>query len=322
MFAPLSSVRAFSITFRVRGLRGYAAAASAASHLVTPKQASTMLGSSDVLFVDIRDPRAYQQGHIEKSVNMIEFFSYLALSTPQGVSHLTRTFEKLLREKGVTGKEHIVCYEDSLRGMYGASCRGWYLLKRLGHPHVSVLDGGWQRWLREGHPVSVEREEPRPEGSFAPRFDPRQWVDLETVRGVINGSNTGIKLLDVRDKVEWDGLSSSPYGVNFVPRMGRLPGARHIEWYDFMEKRDEDDDEHDELDVAGFKTPEQIREIMAAKGFTPEDKIVLYCFKGARAANSLSALELAGFRNVGVYFASWNEWARQKDLKIDDAKYS
>ena len=41
-------------------------------------------------------------------------------------------------------------------------------------------------------------------------------------------------LLDVRDVDEWIAESSSPYGKDFAPRKGRLPGATWIEWYRFM----------------------------------------------------------------------------------------
>ncbi len=36
----------------------------------------------------------------------------------------------------------------------------------------------------------------------------------------------------------------------------------------------------------------------------------LYCFKGARASNSLVALHEAGIKDVRMYFGSWNEWSR------------
>lgn len=243
---------------------------------------------------------------------------------------MVRTFEELLRTNGINGDERLICYEDSLRGMYGASCRAWYLLNTLGHPNVQVLEGGWQKWLRDGLPVvsGPPREEPA-RGTFTASFNDAAWVSLEDVKAVVNRT-ADAKLLDVRDRVEWDGSSSSPYGIDFAPRKGRLPGAQWIEWYDFMkeckeapdEEPDESDDEDWEMpDVVEFKNPVEIRKLMGTKGFTPKDKIVLYCFKGARASNTLSALKLAGFKNVSIYFASWNEWSRQKDLAIDEVKF-
>jgi thiosulfate/3-mercaptopyruvate sulfurtransferase len=38
----------------------------------------------------------------------------------------------------------------------------------------------------------------------------------------------GAVLLDIRDAEEWIGESSSPYGKDFCPRKGRIPGAKWI----------------------------------------------------------------------------------------------
>ena len=43
----------------------------------------------------------------------------------------------------------------------------------------------------------------------------------------------------------------------------------------------------------------------------------LYCFKGARASNSLVALKQAGIKDVRMYFGSWNEWSRDPSLPIE-----
>ncbi len=98
-----------------------------------------------------------------------------------------------------------------------------------------------------------------------------------------------VKLLDNRDKIEWIGKSSSPYGVDYAPRKGRIPGATWIEWYDFLER---------DGAIPYFKTVEEIREICARHGLYPQDDIIIYCFKGARASNTFVALKEAGFNKV------------------------
>ena len=52
-------------------------------------------------------------------------------------------------------------------------------------------------------------------------------------------------------------------------------------------------------------------------GVTPETTVYLYCFKGARASNSLIALREAGVQDVRMYFGSWNEWSRDPALPIE-----
>ena len=55
----------------------------------------------------------------------------------------------------------------------------------------------------------------------------------------------------------------------------------------------------------------------ATVGVTPSTPVVLYCFKGARASNTLVALKEAGVENVTLYFGSWNEWSRDPSLPIE-----
>ena len=115
--------------------------------------------------------------------------------------------------------------------------------------------------------------------------------------------------LDVRDVDEWIAESSSPYGKDFCPRKGRIPGAVWIEWYRMMKPT-----------PTGpmFKSSAEILAECATVGVTPETPIIVYCFKGARASNTFVALEEAGIKNVGIYFGSWNEWSRDPSLPIEE----
>ncbi|MGP1357067.1 sulfurtransferase, partial [Roseicyclus sp.] len=117
-------------------------------------------------------------------------------------------------------------------------------------------------------------------------------------------------LLDVRDVDEWIGESSSPYGRDFCPRKGRIPGARWIEWYRFMKPT-----------AAGprLKSPAEVQAELASVGIGLDDTVYLYCFKGARASNSYLALKRAGVKDVRIYFGSWNEWSRDPALPIESA---
>ena len=120
--------------------------------------------------------------------------------------------------------------------------------------------------------------------------------------------HTDVKLLDVRDIDEWTGESSSPYGKDFAPRKGRLPGAKWIEWYRFMKPS---------AQGPVFKSPLEVQAECATAGIATSDTVYLYCFKGARASNTFLALKQAGFDDVRMYFGSWNEWSRDNSLPIE-----
>jgi thiosulfate/3-mercaptopyruvate sulfurtransferase len=121
-------------------------------------------------------------------------------------------------------------------------------------------------------------------------------------------ADDGIVKLDVRDVDEWIGTSSSPYGPDFAPRKGRIPGAKWLEWYRLMKPT-----------ATGpmFKARDELLAELHTVGVTPETPVYLYCFKGARASNSLIALREAGVRDVRMYFGSWNEWSRDPALPIE-----
>lgn len=67
-----------------------------------------------------------------------------------------------------------------------------------------------------------------------------------------------------------------------------------------------------------FKSREESLALAASRGLTPEDEIIIYCFKGARDANTYVALSQAGFKKLRIYMGSWNEWSRNTVLPIEE----
>ena len=229
-------------------------------------------------------------------------------------SHLQRTFTDLLRSKGIANDDKVILYEGNFRGQYGASCRAWYILDLLGHARVNVIHGGWEAWTQDNHEKVAGGENKVEESNYLPQWNPGLWADLADISSIVHNKDTSTKLLDVRDMVEWAGQSSSPYGVSYAPRRGRLPKAVHLEWYALMT-------ESDEGKPSFFKSPEEITKLVDGVGIKKDDDVVVYCFKGARASNTILGLRTAGFTNLRNYFGSWNEWSRNKELIIDDDVY-
>jgi thiosulfate/3-mercaptopyruvate sulfurtransferase len=279
--------------------------ATDASVLITPAQLVALQQSGPVVVIDTRDADAYGAGHIEGAVNLREVFTFLATSTPEGLQQLKDSFAASLGAAGLSGKETAVFYEDAMNSGYGQSCRGYYLLTWLGYPDVKVLNGGFSTWKAAGLPVSTTPAVPVPATFPA---DLTMADVMLTTEDVAAALHTDTVLLDVRDVDEWIGDSSSPYGRDFAPRKGRLPGARWVEWYRFMKPSPQG---------PVFKSPDEVKAECASVGVGPEDTVYLYCFKGARASNTFLALKQAGFADVRMYFGSWNEWSRIDSLPIE-----
>ncbi|MCJ7800130.1 MAG: sulfurtransferase [Polaromonas sp.] len=273
--------------------------------LISPDQLVALQAAEPVVLIDTRDAETYAAGHLDGAVNLREIFTYLATSTPEGLQALKDSFAQQLGAAGLSGRETAVFYEDAMDSGYGQSCRGYYLLTWLGYPKVRVLNGGFWSWKAAGLPVSTASVAPRAAAFPTDLLMADVMVTLDDVKAVLG---TDTVLMDVRDVDEWIGDSSSPYGKDFAPRKGRLPGAKWLEWYRFMKPTPQG---------PVFKSPDEVRAECATAGIRPEDSVYLYCFKGARASNTFLALKQAGFKDVRMYFGSWNEWSRDPALPIE-----
>mgnify|MGYP001051780646 CR=1 FL=1 len=274
--------------------------------LVSPSQLQQMTNALPTVIIDTRSPDAYAAGHIPGAVNLHDIFTFLATSSKEGLEELRSKFADAFGAAGLSGEEVAVIYEDSMNTGFGQSCRGYFLLEFLGYPKAVILHGGYQAWLAESMPVSTEL--PTPEAKTFPVDEAAASVMLTQDDMLAALEKTDIVKLDVRDVDEWVGSSSSPYGIDFCPRKGRIPGAVWLEWYRMMKPGEE---------VAEFKSKEEIQAECATVGISSESTVYLYCFKGARASNTFVALKEAGVKDVRMYFGSWNEWSRDPALPIE-----
>ena len=276
--------------------------------LISPQDLVVLQADEPLVIIDTRDPAAYAMGHIPGAVSLRDVFTFLASSTPQGLQDLKAVFAERFGAAGLSGRETAVLYEDAMHTGYGQSCRGFYLLTWMGYPKVRVLNGGLAAWRAADLPLSTEVPEPTPARFPVDGATADVMVGIDEVKAALGGPTV---LLDVRDVDEWIGESSSPYGKDFAPRKGRLPGARWIEWYRFMKPGPQG---------PMIKSPAEVRAECATAGIGTDDAIYLYCFKGARASNTFLALKQAGFDNVRLYFGSWNEWSRDPALPIESGQ--
>lgn len=278
--------------------------------LYSPREANRLLYHNDAIFIDVRAPEDYANGHITGAVNIPELYTTLSTTTPEGLKEMQDTLLPLFQKAGVSCDKTAIVYEDNLGSRYGSSCRGYFQLTILGHPNAGILDGGLDRWLAEGFPVIKTPAQPTA-AIFKATLQRHAIATIDDI--LFSLEHPEVKLLDNRDKNEWLGISSVPSGYpeDLLPRAGRIPGARWIDWHHFMEDSDS---------IQRFKPPEQIRALCAQAGLYPEDEIIIYCFKGARASNTYIALKLAGFKHVRNYYGSWNEWSRNAALPVMAAR--
>ena len=274
--------------------------------LISPAQLQQMASSLPTVIIDTRSPDAYAAGHIPGAVNLHDIFTFLATSSKEGMAELSSKFAEAFGNAGLSGEEVAVIYEESMNTGFGQSCRGYFLLQFLGYHKAVVLHGGYQAWLAEELPTTTDV--PSPEPKTFPIDESAASIMLTQDDMLASLEKDDVVKLDVRDVDEWVGTSSSPYGVDFCPRKGRIPGAVWLEWYRMMKPGEE---------VPVFKTKEELQAECETVGINADTPVYLYCFKGARASNTFIALKEAGVKDVRMYFGSWNEWSRDPELPIE-----
>ncbi|WP_392536141.1 sulfurtransferase [Nostoc sp. C117] len=275
--------------------------------LISPQELTSLLAekASHTVIIDTRSPADYVISHIPQSINIRDFFTYLLENSSSAeLKKLQEYFAEIMSRVGISGGEWLIVYEDALDKGYGQSCRASFLLKYLGCAQVSILHGGYTAWVKAG--LSTSDEVPLPESRIF-RLHPNAQMMVTTAEMLQAIDNPAIIKLDVRDRNEWLGLSSSPYAVDFCPRKGRIPNAVWLEWHRLMTSDSE---------ISMFRSKAEILEICQSVGITSDSIVYVYCFKGSRAANTLIALQMAGI-DARNYFGSWNEWSRDFSLPID-----
>ena len=275
--------------------------------LVEIDELQSLANTQQVKIIDTRSAEAYQKGHLPGALNIPEIFTYLVTPESGGLEGLQKFFKQKLESNGIRPDDSLIIYEDAMDNGYGQSCRGRFLLNYFGHKDVRVFHGGFRAWASKGLPLVSEIPQILP-SQYEMKINSEEMLTSQNILDAIN--DPSIYLLDCRDHAEWVGATSSPYGVDYSPRKGRIPGAHWIEWYEMMFRKD---------GIPWMKEEDEILKVCERNGITPDTKVYIYCFKGARASNMLLALKMSGIRNVKNYLGSWNEWALDFDLPIDES---
>lgn len=263
----------------------------------------------DLLLIDVRDAADYAKEHISGAVNVPDIFYHLTTSSDDELEATYGKFEKLLSGIGLKPGQKAVLYEDCLTTRFGGSCRGWWLLNHLGHDNTAILDKGMAGWKAAGYSTDNASVAVTP-SDYKVEVNNDILATKEDVLAAIKDDS--VVLLDNRDAREWFCEGSSPYdadGKDFSPRRGRIPSARWMEWYELL----------DDSEIPTFKSADEITAILAERGISKDDDIIIYCFKGSRASNTFAAMKMAGFTRLRNYLGSWYEWSADDSLPIEMA---
>ena len=246
--------------------------------------------SEDLLLVDTRPFSEYSMGHIHGAVNIDLFQFHWLDSSKVGIRQFVRQSRILLSNIGVRNEKSVVFY-DNVSGMSAA--RGVWLLLYFSHKKASLLDGGINKWKKEGHQVETKTN-PFVKTNYRGKPNPKVLATAGEIKKSIGKKGTA--LLDARTKEEFEGIHVR------AARAGHIPSAINIDW-------------EENIQGGSFKTKEELAKLYSK--IAKNSKVVTYCQGGYRAANTFLALKSLGYKDVRMYLGSWGEWGNKTDLPIE-----
>ena len=245
----------------------------------------------DNIIIDTRSFLEYKNGHVPGAVNIDLFQLHWFDTSKRGIRDFNRQTRILLSNIGIK-KNSLVVFYDNISGMYAA--RGVWLLLYFSHEKVSMLDGGFEKWKKEGYSIEV-KSNPLKSSRFRGRPNSKILADANEVRQSLENKN--VIIVDARSREEYDGTEVRG------ARRGHIPKAVNVDWVRNIEND-------------SFKSQHKLTKIYSKIPKTAQ--IITYCQGGYRAANAFLVMKMLGYKRVKMYLGSWGEWANRLDLPVSE----
>lgn len=201
-------------------------------------------------------------------------------------------FSRQVGELGLGSENHVVVYD---KGEYAAA-RVWWMFRVFGHDRVSVLDGGFPKWLAERRPTASGEARPSP-ARFMPQFRRALVRSMEEMRE--NVQSKAEQVVDARPPARFAGeLPEIRAGV----KSGHIPDSRNLFY-----------DETMTTPPRRYLPAAEIERKFRALDFDLGKPIVATCGSGVSACQLALALYLIGRTDVPIYDGSWAEWGSHED---------
>lgn len=264
------------------------------SLILEPNGLRSVLGTADLLVVDLGSAERYAQGHIPGAVHLD--YSAIVLSRPPiggllpGDDHLSQVLSSI----GLTPDTYVVAY-DSEGG--GKASRLLWTLDVLGHQHFAFLNGGLRAWMDEERVETLSV--PAVPSKYSAVSMERCVAEKDYILSNLN--NPSLKLLDCRSPEEYAGSNVR------AARGGHIPGAVNMNWLLALDDRRN----------LRLKPQAELRRQLGDLGVTIDKEVITYCHTHHRSSHTYIVLKSLGYERVKGYPGSWSEWGNLPDTPVE-----
>jgi len=179
------------------------------------------------------------------------------------------------------------------------AARVWWMLRNYGFDNAAVLNGGFQKWAREGRPVETGPARPCAAAKFTVREDRKLMVGKEAVREAIG--DAGVCTINALSREQHTGTGGNVYG-----RVGRIAKSANVPAASLLDPQ------------SGTLLPASaLRAKFDAVSAFEKPRAITYCGGGIAASTDALALVMLGHPDVKLYDASMSEWSNDESLPME-----
>ena len=163
------------------------------------------------IIIDTRSFSEYKTGHIPGAINVDLFQLHWFDTSKRGIKDFNRQTRILLSRIGIQGESHVIFY-DNVSGISAA--RGVWLLLYFSHKKVAMLDGGFEKWKKEGYRFEVKTNAPK-YAEFKGRINYKVLATAKEVKESLN--NKKVSIVDAKSSKEFNGLDVRAINRGHIP---------------------------------------------------------------------------------------------------------
>ncbi|XP_002737867.1 thiosulfate sulfurtransferase-like [Saccoglossus kowalevskii] len=189
---------------------------------------------------------------------------------------------------GISNDTHVVTYDTHECGIFSAA-RAWWMFQHFGHPNVSVLNGGLQRWIKEGYPLTDEPTVVEPEKFQA---SVSNMSEVKTFEDIVQNIKDGrFQMMDARSPTAFESEED--------PK-SHIPRSINIHFQNIMD-----------AETGEVKSTELLKKLFQEKNIQLDRPLTAVCNTGVTACCLLLAAKLCGKDDACLYDGSWSEYSKR-----------
>jgi thiosulfate/3-mercaptopyruvate sulfurtransferase len=239
----------------------------------------------------------FEKGHIP-GAQFVDLQADLSAQHPKLRFMLPRPeeFAAAMGRFGVGDNSRVILYSTTTPQW---AARIWWMLRNYGFDNAAVLNGGYQKWAREGRPVETGPARPRPSAKFTVREDRHLMVGKEAVLGAIGDG--AVCTINALSPEQHAGSGGNTYG-----RPGRIAKSVNVPAASLIDPQ-----------TGAFQPAQALRAKFDAVGAFDKKQVITYCGGGIAASADALALVMLGHPDVRLYDASMSEWSNDASLPME-----